>query len=690
MTNSQQPITSVLVANRGEIARRVFATCRRMGLGAVAVYSDADADSPHIAEADAAVRLPGNTPAETYLRADLIIAAAQATGADAVHPGYGFLSENAEFARAVEAAGLVWIGPPAAAIEEMGSKVAAKKMMDAAGVPVLAELDPGEVTEDQLPVLIKASAGGGGRGMRVVRALAELPGQLEGARREAESAFGDPTVFCERYLETGRHIEVQVMADTHGTIWAVGERECSIQRRHQKVVEEAPSPLVERIDAEGLRDGAAAGSGGRVVPGGMRDRLFEAARQAAAAIGYTGAGTVEFLADETGEFFFLEMNTRLQVEHPVTECTTGLDLVRIQLEVAQGGHLDPEPPAMRGHSIEVRLYAEDPAQDWQPQSGTVHHIDIPSVTAEFDLLDRPGVRLDSGVLDGSVVGVHYDPMLAKVISYGRTRDEAARLLAGALHRARIHGLVTNRDLLVRVLRHPAFLAGDTDTAFFATHGLDELAAPLVSGTDEELAVVAAALADAAANRAGATVVAGAPSGWRNLPSQSQHKSYESRVSGVHEIGYRFTRSGVEVAGMDGLELISAAPDGVVLAVPGPHGPVRRGFAVARYGELVCVDSALGPVALTRLPRFTDPADQVATGSLLAPMPGTVIRLGAEVGSTVTAGQPILWLEAMKMEHTVAAPADGVLSAVNVEVGRQVEVGAVLAVVDPATDAPEQR
>ncbi|WP_280398268.1 acetyl/propionyl/methylcrotonyl-CoA carboxylase subunit alpha [Nocardia carnea] len=687
-----QIVTSVLVANRGEIARRVFATCRRMGLGTVAVYSDADAESPHVAEADAAVRLPGNTPAETYLRADLLIAAAQATGADAVHPGYGFLSENAEFARAVQAAGLAWIGPPVTAIEEMGSKVAAKKMMDAAGVPVLAELDPDEVTEDQLPVLIKASAGGGGRGMRVVRTLAELPEQLAGARREAESAFGDPTVFCERFLETGRHIEVQVMADTHGTIWAVGERECSIQRRHQKVVEEAPSPLVERIDSAGAGAGSAptdapvSGPASEAPsPGGMRDRLFAAARQAAAAIGYTGAGTVEFLADETGEFFFLEMNTRLQVEHPVTECTTGLDLVQLQLEIAQGGRLPAEPPAMRGHSIEVRLYAEDPAQDWQPQSGTVQRIDIPSVAIEFDLLDRPGIRLDSGVADGSVVGVHYDPMLAKVISYGRTRAEAARLLAAALHRARIHGLVTNRDLLVRVLRHPAFLAGDTDTAFFATHGLDALAAPLAGPEEEKLSVVAAALAESAANRARATVVAGVPSGWRNLPSQPQRKSYESRTSGVHEIDYRFTRTGVTVAGFDGLELISATPEQVVLAVPGAQGPVRRQFAVARYDDLVCVDSALGPVTVRRLPRFTDPADQVATGSLLAPMPGSVIRLGAEVGSTVTAGQPILWLEAMKMEHTIAAPVDGVLSAVNVEVGRQVEVGTVLAVVEPAAE-----
>ncbi|MFC9896895.1 biotin carboxylase N-terminal domain-containing protein [Nocardia sp. NPDC127579] len=657
-------LTNVLVANRGEIARRVFATCRRMGLGTVAVYSDADAAAPHVAEADAAVRLAGSTPAQTYLRGELIIEAALAAGADAIHPGYGFLSENADFAQAVQAAGLVWIGPPVAAIEQMGSKVAAKKLMDAAGVPVLAELDPAEVTVAHLPVLIKASAGGGGRGMRVVRELAELTPQLEAARREAESAFGDPTVFCERYLETGRHIEVQVMADAHGGIWAVGERECSIQRRHQKVVEEAPSPLVQRID-------------------GMRERLFEAARLATGAIGYTGAGTVEFLADEAGEFFFLEMNTRLQVEHPVTECTTGLDLVRLQLDIAASGRLAAEPPVMRGHSIEVRLYAEDPAQDWQPQSGTVHRLDIPLVATEFDLLDRAGVRLDTGVVDGSVVGVHYDPMLAKVIAYGQTRDEAARLLAAALQRAAIHGLVTNRDLLVRVLRHPAFLAGDTDTAFFATHGLDTLAAPLASEADEALSIVAAALADAVANRRSARVVGGLPSGWRNLPAQSQRKSYESRTSGVHEVAYRFGRHAVTVEGHDGLEVLEAAPDRVVLAVPGERGPVRRQFDIARYDDLVCVDSPLGPVAVRKLPRFSDPADQVATGSLLAPMPGSVIRVGAEVGSRVEAGQPILWLEAMKMEHTIAAPAAGVLTALNVTVGQQVDIGAVLAVVEPA-------
>ncbi|MEV5836210.1 biotin carboxylase N-terminal domain-containing protein [Nocardia sp. NPDC052112] len=684
-----RPITTVLVANRGEIARRVFASCRRMGIGTVAVYSDADAAAPHVAEADAAVRLAGNTPAETYLRGELIVEAALATGADAIHPGYGFLSENAEFARAVLAAGLAWIGPPVEAIEQMGSKVAAKKMMDAAGVPVLAELDPAEVTAAQLPVLIKASAGGGGRGMRVVRELADLEPQIAAARREAESAFGDPTVFCERYLETGRHIEVQVMADTHGTIWAVGERECSIQRRHQKVIEEAPSPLVERIDA--MRASGQEAVAGRDHAGparmadgqSMRERLFEAARLAAGAIGYTGAGTVEFLADEAGEFFFLEMNTRLQVEHPVTECTTGLDLVRSQLEVAAGGELAAAPPPLRGHSIEVRLYAEDPANEWQPQSGTVHKLEIPSVVTEFDVLDRPGVRLDTGVVDGSVVGVHYDPMLAKVISYAPTRGEAARLLATALQRAKIHGLVTNRDLLVRVLRHPAFLAGDTDTAFFETHGLASLSAPLVSESDEALSIAAAALADATANRKAARVGGGLPVGWRNLASQSQHKSYESRTSGTHDIGYRFTRTGgVAVDGHAGLELVAAGPERVVLAVPGERGLVRRQFDIARYGELVCVDSPLGPVSVRRLPRFSDPADQVAYGSLLAPMPGSVIRIGAEVGSAVEQGQPILWLEAMKMEHTISAPAAGVLSALNVTVGQQVDVGAVLAVVDP--------
>lgn len=642
-------IRKVLVANRGEIARRVFATCRRLGVGTVAVYTDPDAAAPHVAEADARVRLEGRNG---YLDAQQLIAAARAAGADAIHPGYGFLSENADFAAAVLDAGLTWIGPPAAAVAAMGSKIEAKKMMAAAGVPVLDELDPDTVTTSQLPVLIKASAGGGGRGMRVVRELSELPAQVEAARREAQSAFGDPTVFCERYLATGHHVEVQVLADEHGTVWAVGERECSIQRRHQKIIEEAPSPLVERTP-------------------GMRAKLFDAARLAATAIGYTGAGTVEFMADHRGDFFFLEMNTRLQVEHPVTEETTGLDLVELQLTVADGGHLDPDPPPSRGYSIEARLYAEDPAKGWQPQAGTVHHFEVPG-----------NVRLDTGIVDGSVVSVFYDPMIAKVISYGPSRRQAAGVLADALARTRIHGVRTNRDLLVNVLRHPAFLDGATDTAFFDTHGLAELAAPLADHRAVELSALAAALADAAQNRRTATVFAAAPSGWRNLASSGQTKRYGDAAGETHEVRYRFTRSGVEFPGHDDVTMVAAAPERVVLAVAG----VERPFDVARHGDQIFVDSPLGPVQLVALPRFPDPDAAVARGSLLAPMPGSVLRVGAAVGDTVAAGQPLIWLEAMKMEHTVTAPSDGVLAELNVEAGQQVEVGAVLARVDTEGEA----
>ncbi|MBX7434139.1 biotin/lipoyl-binding protein [Mycobacterium sp. Y57] len=658
-------ITRVLVANRGEIARRVFATCRRLGIGTVAVYTDPDADAPHVAEADARVRLDGT---RGYLDAAQVIAAARAAGADAVHPGYGFLSENPEFAAAVQDAGLTWIGPPPSAVAAMGSKIEAKKLMAAAGVPVLDELDPDNVTAEMLPVLIKASAGGGGRGMRVVTDLADLPTQVQAAQREAQSAFGDPTVFCERYLAAGHHIEVQVMADAHGTVWAVGERECSIQRRHQKIIEEAPSPLVERIT-------------------GMRERLLEAARLAAATIGYTGAGTVEFMADERGCFFFLEMNTRLQVEHPVTELTTGLDLVELQLAVADGASLDPTPPTGRGASIEARLYAEDPARDWQPQAGTVHRFGVPTAAVEFGPLDRPGVRLDAGIVDGSLISVFYDPMIAKVISFAPTRRGAAALLADALTRTRLHGVRTNRDLLVNVLRHPAFLDGATDTSFFDTHGLAALAAPAADERATELAAVAAAVADAAHNRSTATVFGAVPSGWRNLVSGWQVKRYEDADGRTHEVRYRFTRTGLTVDGHDDVALASATATRVVLSVgrPGQGAWVDHPFDVARYRDgdtaAVYVDSPLGSVRLAVLPRFPDPGDALAHGSLLAPMPGSVLRVAAAVGDTVTAGQPLIWLEAMKMEHTIAAPGDGVLVELNVEPGHQVEVGAVLARVD---------
>ena len=652
-------ITRVLVANRGEIARRVFSTCRRLGISTVAVYTDPDAGSPHVAEADARVRI------DSYLDGSELIKAALSAGADAVHPGYGFLSENAGFARAVNDAGLRWIGPPPAAVEAMGSKIEAKKMMAAAGVPVLAELDAAEVTQEQLPVLVKASAGGGGRGMRVVETLAELAEQVLAAQREAQSFFGDPTVFCERYLPRGRHIEVQVMADLHGTVWAVGERECSIQRRHQKIVEEAPSPLVQRIPA-------------------MRERLFTAARLAATAVGYTGAGTVEFLADEDGEFFFLEMNTRLQVEHPVTELTTGLDLVELQLGVAEGEALPANPPQTAGHSIEARLYAEDPARSWQPQAGQIQLFEVPGTATHFGPLTRIGIRLDSGVVDGSEVSIHYDPMLAKVISFAPTRSRAAQILADTLARTRVHGLRTNRDLLVNVLRHPGFLAGDTDTAFFDTHGLDRLAAPLAGEREARLAVIAATVAAAAHNRATAGVMTHFPSGWRNVVSADQHRAFRDVDGTEHRVSYRVTRTGTSLPEDAGIVVVSATPDRVDLE----HEAVVTTFTVARYGENVYVDSPLGSVSFTSVPRFPVPGSEIRQGSLLAPMPGSVIRLGADLGETVAAGQPLIWLEAMKMEHTVNAPAGGVLTQICVVVGQQVEVGAVLARVEAQSDADD--
>jgi propionyl-CoA carboxylase alpha chain len=643
--------TTVLVANRGEIARRVFRTARALGLSTVAVYSTADARMPYVDEADAAVHLPGNAPGETYLRAELIVDAARRAGADAVHPGYGFLSENAAFAQAVIDAGLTWIGPPVDAISSMGSKIEAKKLMAAAGVPVLAELTPAEVSASDLPVLVKASAGGGGRGMRVVSRLEDLAAEIDAASAEALSAFGDGTVFCERYLATGRHIEVQVMADQHGTTWAVGERECSIQRRHQKVVEEAPSPLVERIPS-------------------MRAELYDAARKAAAAINYVGAGTVEFLADEHGNFYFLEMNTRLQVEHPVTEETTGLDLVELQFAVASGERLPADPPPTVGHAIEVRLYAEDPTNDWQPQTGRLHRFQVGRLSGTYvarggENVPESGVRVDSGVEDGSEVSPYYDPMLAKVIAYGSDRTAVARRLAGALERATIHGVGTNRELLTWILRHPAFLAGDTDTAFFDTHGVG----PGVDEVVVRVSALAAALADAAGRAAPVRV----PSGWRNLASQPQRKSY--RVGEVvHEVAYRLTRDGLVVDG--NITLVDSTATRVVLEIDG----VRRSFDVAAYDGITCVDSSLGSVSLVPVERFVDPADQVAAGSLVAPMPGTVIRVGVAVGDVVKQGQPLLWLEAMKMEHTIAAPADGVVGELKVAAGQQVEVGAVLAVV----------
>ncbi|MEU9202049.1 biotin carboxylase N-terminal domain-containing protein [Streptomyces sp. NPDC048332] len=647
-------ITTLLVANRGEIACRIFRTCRALGIATVAVYSDADAGALHVREADTAVRLPGAAPGDTYLRGDLVVAAALAAGADAVHPGYGFLSENAGFAAAVQDAGLVWVGPPVKAIELMASKTRAKELMAAAGVPLLAPVDPAAARAQDLPLLLKAAAGGGGRGMRIVRELDALPGELTAAAAEALSAFGDGEVFAEPYVERGRHVEVQIMADEHDGVWALGTRDCSLQRRHQKVIEEAPAP--------GLDDG-------------LRDQLHDAATAAARAVGYRGAGTVEFLVAD-GRPYFLEMNTRLQVEHPVTEAVFGLDLVALQLRTAGGEPLPSAlPPQPAGHAVEARLYAEDPARDWQPQTGALLSLDVP---------DEPGLRLDTGYAGGDTIGVHYDPMLAKVIAHAPTRAQAVRLLARALERARIHGPVTNRDLLVRSLRHPDFVAARLDTGFYDRH-----LAALTGGADEadqRLAATAAALA-AAARSATSTTAGGFTrfGAWRNLPSQPQLRRYRSEPDGrEHEIAYRRTRDGVALDA-EGIRVVSAGRARVTLE----RGGLTRHFDILVRDDQVYVDTATGSYAFTALPRFTDPAERTEPGSLLAPMPGTVVRLadGLTAGAAVEAGQPLIWLEAMKMEHRILAPASGTLTALHAAVGLQVEVGALLAVVADAQEEP---
>jgi acetyl/propionyl-CoA carboxylase alpha subunit len=661
------------VANRGEIARRIMRSARAMGIATVAVHSDADAGSPHVHEADLAVRLPGVAPADTYLRHDLLIDAARRTGADAVHPGYGFLSESGPFARSITDAGLIWVGPSADAIDAMGSKIGSKELMRAAGVPTLPSItvdddalpDPDEVAGLGWPLLVKASAGGGGRGMRIVEGPDALAEALAGARREAQSAFGDGTVFLERYVTSPRHIEVQVLADAYGDTVALFERECSIQRRHQKIIEEAPSP---------------------VVGPALRARLSDAAVAAARAVGYVNAGTVEFVLDTggaegsgDGEPYFLEMNTRLQVEHPVTEEVTGLDLVRLQLLVAGGV---PLPDAVHeavargpvGHAVEARLYAEDPAAAWLPSTGDLHEFTVPE--------DCPGVRVDAGVASGGVVSPHYDPMLAKVIVHAPTRGEAVASLAATLAGARIHGVTTNRDLLVRTLRHEAFGRGATDTGFLDRHGLAALAATLADADAVGRHAAAAALCAQAARRADAPVLAPLPSGWRNNTVDHQTATFDADDRTV-TVDYRFGRRhrALVALAVDGVDLDATThdlgPDGVALVVDG----VTRRYTVQRVGAIAYVDGPDGSSRLVEQERYPVAAEQVAEGSSLAPMPGSVVRVAVAPGDRVEAGQVLVVLEAMKMEHAVAAGGPGTVAEVAVAEGDQVETGRVLVVVE---------
>jgi propionyl-CoA carboxylase alpha chain len=709
-------ITRLLVANRGEIATRVLRTARAMGMATVAVFSDADRDAPFVAGADEAVAL-GGAPAEAYLRVEAILDAAERTGADAIHPGYGFLAESPELAAGCRKRGLVFVGPTPEVLAALGDKVEARRVAAAAGVPVL----PGEAATgldgDELaaaaarvgfPLLVKAAAGGGGIGMRVVGDPAELAEAVAATRRQAAAAFGDDAVLLERWLDGPRHVEVQIVGDTHGRIVQLFERECSIQRRHQKLVEESPSPAVGPD---------------------LRHRLGEAALAVARAVGYTGAGTVELLLEGSGEFWFLEVNARIQVEHPVTEAVTGLDLVRLQLLAAAGQPLPPEATQaeLRGHAIEARLYAEDPAAGFLPQVG---------VLRRFRVGDR-GVRVDAGVADGTVVGVHYDPLLAKAIAHAPTREEAAGRLAAVLAAGRLHGVVTNRDLLVGVLRSEAFLAGETDTSFLDRHAPAELAAAGGSGdpATTRLHAAAAALAAQAQRRAAATAYATIPSGWRNNPSQLQRVDLRP-VPGQDEVvsvGYAFDRAGTLASlEVDGDPLVAprlrrCAPDPdaartwlLDLEVDG----IRRRFEVHQVGDTSYVDSPLGHTELHEVPRFPEvaadgglwttpgpapgvglpsrmgapapdragaarPRDRVsgdaADGVVVSPLPGVVRRVVARVGERVEAGAVVVVVEAMKTEHRIAAGRAGTVGRVLVAEGQEVAAGAVVVELEEAAD-----
>ncbi len=640
-------ITSVLVANRGEIARRVFRTARAMGMRCVAVFVDADADAPFVADADEAVRLP-----DTYLDGDAVIAAAKATGAQAIHPGYGFLSENATFARAVIEAGLIWVGPSPEVIESMGDKIAAKRVAVGAGVPTLpSSEDPAADDAVGYPLLVKASAGGGGKGMRIVDTAADLTEAVAAAQREALGGFGDDRVFLERYVPRSRHVEIQILGDGHGNLVHLGERECSIQRRHQKIIEESPSPVVD--DA-------------------MRAAMGESALALAREMGYRSAGTVEFLVDDnTREFFFLEVNTRLQVEHPVTEEVTGIDLVREQLRVAAGEELGYEQSdiSFNGHAIEARLYAEDPANGFLPAIGTL---------VAFGPAPEPAARWDSGVEAGSVVGVDFDPMLAKVIAHAPTRAEAAGRLALALERCHLGGVTTNRDFLAATLRTDAFLSGDTTTDFIDR--IQPGGGPEVD--DVRAAAIIGAFWIQGVNRASDGIWGFAPSNWRNagLPSQSVSFAVPVEVDADEQltIGYRPKRDGSFV--LDSGERIVVHdwdPTAINLEIDGR----RLDSRVARAGSVVHVQLADTTISLTVLPRFVIPGAEAPTGGLIAPMPGTVIEVRCAVDDRVEAGQVLVVLEAMKMEHHISAPFDGTVTDLPIAVGQQVDNGALLLTIE---------
>ena len=665
------PFEKILIANRGEIACRVIRTARAMGIDTVAVYSDADRTALHVALADEAVHIGPAAAAKSYLKGERIIEAARRTGAQAVHPGYGFLAENAAFAAACREAGLVFIGPPAQAIEKMGKKDEAKRLMTEAGVPVVPGYHGSEQSAERLareagkigfPVLIKAAAGGGGKGMRRVDRAEDFPAALKACRREAKAAFADDTVLIEKLIETPRHIEVQVFADAHGHVVHLFERDCSLQRRHQKVVEEAPAP------------GIAAG---------MRAAMGDAAVAAARAVGYEGAGTVEFIVDvanglDDAPFYFMEMNTRLQVEHPVTEMITGEDLVEWQIRVAAGEPLPLTQADLEidGHAIEVRLYAEDPERDFLPATGTLSRFRPP--------LDDPYARTDTGVREGDAIGVHYDPMIAKIIVWGEGRDKALAHLRHALARTEVAGLATNLAFLQRLARHPAFAAGKIDTGFIARHreALVPAAAP-AAVPDLVLAALGILAArrerESRAGRDGGD--AASPwrtgGGWRlNLP-YSESQSFLDGTGAQRDVTIVTCGAsyGLEIDGNKMVARIEGYEDGRLRAEIDGH--MESATVLVGHEEL-CVIHGGETVRLRRLSARFDPEEDAAgPGAVTAPMPGKVLDLLVTEGAEVERGTPLLVLEAMKMEHTLTAPRAGIVASLTAVVGAQVEEGTVL-------------
>ncbi len=665
----------ILIANRGEIACRVARTARRMGVRTVAVYSDADADALHVEACDEAYRLGPPPPRESYLDGDAIVAIARRSGAQAIHPGYGFLSENEAFAASCARAGVVFIGPPPSAIAAMGSKSAAKRIMGAAGVPLVpgyhgdeqdASMLAREAARIGFPVLIKATAGGGGKGMKIVERDADFAAALASAQREANAAFGDDRVLLERYLTAPRHIEIQVFADTHGNVVHLFERDCSVQRRHQKVLEEAPAPAMTPERRRAMGDSAVA---------------------AAKAIGYVGAGTVEFIAEQDGTFYFMEMNTRLQVEHPVTEMITGLDLVEWQLRVAAGEALPLAQSgiAIRGHAIEARIYAEDPERGFLPSIGTLVHLIAPRVGAN--------VRVDTGVREGDTISPYYDPMIAKLVAYGEDRPAALRRLADALAEFEIAGVATNAAFLSRVVAHDAFASGRIDTGLIERHRAELFPPPTPASSH---VLVAAALAEMLAigrERAKEAAASSDPHSpwhavdpwWINTDSHAIALTFGDGVEGVRvAVGraadrYRVGSGGHEITAAATLRngrLAIVTPSDEYTAAVVAIGEERHIFTGGEHRRLTLID----PLAHAG-------EETVHGGHLTAPMSGTVVAVMVEPGQRVAKGAPLIVLEAMKMEHTISSPSDGVVIAVNYAVGDRVGEGADLVDVDDAPASP---